>query len=77
MGSDKDGQPLVADLIRLRENESKLVQELAIEKAREQAQLQAAQRLKRLNLRNDLNEWIPQRKPTNLQRKLSHLLTID
>ena len=27
-GSGKDGRPLVADLIRLRENESKLVQEL-------------------------------------------------
>ena len=57
-GSGKNGRPLVADLIRLRENESKLVQELTIEKAQEQA-LQAAQRLKRLNLRNDLNEWIP------------------
>ena len=38
-GSGKDGRPLVADLIRLRENESKLVQELANEKARAQAQL--------------------------------------
>ena len=33
-GSGKDGRPLVADLIRLRENESKLVQELVNEKAR-------------------------------------------
>ena len=41
-GSDKDGRPLVADLIRLRGNESKLVQELVNEKARAQAQLQAA-----------------------------------
>ena len=40
--SGKDGRPLVADLIRLCENESKLVQELANEKARVQAQLQAA-----------------------------------
>ena len=42
-GSSKDGRPLIADLIWLRENESKLVQELANEKARAQAQLQAAQ----------------------------------
>ena len=41
-GSGKDGRPLVADLIRLCENESKLVQELVNEKARAQAQLQAA-----------------------------------
>ena len=33
-GSGKDGRPLVADLIRLRENESKLVQELANENSR-------------------------------------------
>ena len=41
-GSGKDGRPIVADLIRLRENETKLVQELANEKARAQAQIQAA-----------------------------------
>ena len=40
--SGKDGRPRVADLIRLREIESKLVQESANEKARAQAQLQAA-----------------------------------
>jgi hypothetical protein len=40
-GSGKDGRPLVADLIRLREIESKFAQELANEKARAQAQLQA------------------------------------
>jgi len=39
LGSGKDGRPLVADLTRLRENESKLAQESANEKA--QAQLQA------------------------------------
>ena len=41
-GSGKDGRPLVADLIRLREKESKLVQELANKTARVQAQLLAA-----------------------------------
>jgi hypothetical protein len=41
-GSGKDGRPIVADLVRLRENESRLVQELANEKARAQAQLHAA-----------------------------------
>ena len=41
-GSGKDGRPIVADLVRLRENESRLVQELANEMARAQAQLQAA-----------------------------------
>ena len=34
----RQGRPLVADLIRLRENESKLVQEHTNEKARAQAQ---------------------------------------
>ena len=36
-GSGKDGRPLVADLIRLRENVTKLIQELANEKARTQS----------------------------------------
>ena len=49
-GSDKDGQSLVADLIRLRENESKLVQELANEKTRVSPTLG----WRRPNLRNDL-----------------------
>jgi len=38
-GSGKDGRPIVADLVRLRESESRLAQELANEKARAQAQL--------------------------------------
>jgi len=40
--SGKDARSLAADLIRLRENESKLVQEFADEKARAKAHLQAA-----------------------------------
>jgi len=39
--SGKDGCSLVADLIRLRENESKIVQELANKKTRAQTQPQA------------------------------------
>ena len=41
-GSGKDGHPLVADLIWLRENESRLVEELADEKDRTKTQLQTA-----------------------------------
>ena len=41
-GSGKDGRPLVADLIRLRENVTRLGQELANEKARAQAHFQAS-----------------------------------
>ena len=41
-GSGKDGRPIVADLVWLRKNEAKLIQELANEKARAQAQIQAA-----------------------------------
>jgi len=41
-GSGKDGRPIVADLVRLRESEARLAQELANEKAKAQAQLQAA-----------------------------------
>ena len=41
-GSGKDGRPIVADLVRLRESEARLAQELADEKAKAQAQLQAA-----------------------------------
>ena len=56
-GSGKEGRPIVADLVRLRESEARLAQELANEKARAQAQLQAlaaqeaefAKRLERLD----------------------------
>ena len=61
-GSGKDGRPIVADLIRLRENETKLVQELANEKARAQ-EAGFAERL--------------ERKPTFPKRKLSPLLMIE
>ena len=41
-GLGKDGHTFVADLIRLRENESRLVEELADEKDRTKTQLQTA-----------------------------------
>ena len=74
-GSGKDGRPLVADLIRLRENESKLVEELAFEKARDQAKLQAlaaqeAEFAKCLERLDPLMKAYP-------QRNLFSLLSID
>ena len=58
-GFGKDGSPLVADLIRLREDESKLVQESANEKLGRKPNFRPLWRLKRPNLRNGLNAWIP------------------
>ena len=81
-GSDKDGRPLVADLIRLRGNESKLVQELANEKARDQAQLQvalAAQEAKFAKLLERLDPFTKANVPPYCfyLRKLYPLLMID
>ena len=58
-GSGKYGRPIVTDLIRLWENESKLVQESANKRDRAQGQLQAALAAQEAEWRNVLNAWIP------------------
>jgi len=76
LGSGKDGRPLIADLIWLRENESKLVHELTNEKVRAQAQLQAALAAQEAEFPKRLERMDLLMKANVTQRKLYPLLMI-